>query len=339
MTPTIHHFFEALSLPRVSFETLAAIRPELRGDASPAICRRTRFAEAEVTLDGAKHLLCCPLCSAAILSVESSAARLKYTQSRFLTSYRILRHEMRYTDATGHGHLCDVVLHSLPAGRPLSEALDEGVCGEEIAEELQRMQQEFLTLGFTHGSICAGNIYLTPAGRLVAVRYHHSRFGEGSDAEAFEALRRLVSEKSLGGVLHDLPAPTYRATQPDFSHHRRVGRMAEQLILVEDEAGYGFVDTSARTVIEPQFKWAEEFREGRAEVETASGCMGLIDKRGRYVIEPLYAIVDYDDRTGISRVRQGEQWALFDYEGQQLTDFAPREQTFAEGLNFATNKS
>ena len=52
------------------------------------------------------------------------------------------------------------------------------------------------------------------------------------------------------------------------------------------------MDTENNPVIRPQYTWAGDFREGRAEVETPSG-MGLIDRQGRYVIPPEYEIVDY----------------------------------------------
>ena len=73
----------------------------------------------------------------------------------------------------------------------------------------------------------------------------------------------------------------------------------------------------------PQFVWAADFREGRAEVQTAQG-MGLIDKRGHYVIEPRYEIVDYNPYTGCSRIRSEGLWALADYNGRIVGGFTPR---------------
>ena len=96
--------------------------------------------------------------------------------------------------------------------------------------------------------------------------------------------------------------PSRYTTLPEFPGHLFVGEMSDQLVRVEDETGYGFVDTENRPVIAPQFVWAADFREGRAEVQTAQG-MGPIDKRGHYVIEPRYEIVDYNPYTGCSRIR------------------------------------
>ena len=78
-------------------------------------------------------------------------------------------------------------------------------------------------------------------------------------------------------------------------------------------------------MIPSQFLWAGDFHEGRAEVQTADGRMGLIDKTGRYVLEPHYEIVEYDDRTGRLLARFDGRWAAFDYEGRQLTEFGAVE--------------
>ena len=97
------------------------------------------------------------------------------------------------------------------------------------------------------------------------------------------------------------------------------------MICVEDAEGYGYVDTQNRYLIAPQYRWSNDFHEGRAEVQTADGRMGLIDKTGRYVLEPHYEIVEYDDRTGRLLARLDGRWAAFDYEGRQLTEFGAVE--------------
>ena len=89
---------------------------------------------------------------------------------------------------------------------------------------------------------------------------------------------------------------------------------------MEDDNGFGFVDTDNNPVIPAQFVWAGDFREGRAEVQTQTG-MGLIDRRGCYVIPPEYEIVDYDPAASVVHVRNNGHWALFDYLGRRLTEF------------------
>ena len=98
----------------------------------------------------------------------------------------------------------------------------------------------------------------------------------------------------------------------------------EWLIAVEDNEGWGFVDSQNRYIIPPQYLWVNDFREGRTEVETAEG-MGLIDKQGNYIIPPLYKIVDYNPHKGESMVFDGNGWSVFDYSGKQLCPFGEVE--------------
>ena len=106
---------------------------------------------------------------------------------------------------------------------------------------------------------------------------------------------------------------------PRLDGHLSVRPIREGLAAVEDESGWGFVDSENRSVVPSVYLWVNDFCEGRAEVETAKG-MGLIDKAGRYIIEPRYEVVEYDSRSGRSMARQREEWIEFDYSGQRLVE-------------------
>ena len=156
--------------------------------------------------------------------------------------------------------------------------------------------------------------------RLLPLRYAYMRFDGGDDAPQFDALRAFVAEKaSVAQMMCDTSAE-YSAPCTAFRNHLWVGHMFEQMICVEDAEGYGYVDTQNRYLIAPQYRWANDFHEGRAEVQTRTG-MGLIDREGGYVIPPEYEIVDYDPAVSIVHVRHGGRWALFDYLGRRLTEF------------------
>ena len=279
--PTLYNFTEALQAPDLAFSTLRDCHPRRTATGGVALSRTSRFAEAEIEWQSRKYLLCFPLSTASIFAVEQTAARLRYLRTPLLTEYTILRDEMTYTDDTGTTRTCDVVLHRLPEGRPLSVCAAE-FDAESLRSALDKLEAGLSELGFSHNNLKPGNLYVTSDGRLIPVRYHFARFGEGHDAEGFERLRQFVREQ-----------------------------------------GDGVVDTENRPVIAPQFVWAADFREGRAEVQTAQG-MGLIDKRGHYVIEPRYEIVDYNPYTGCSRIRSEGLWALADYNGRIVGGFTPR---------------
>ena len=174
---------------------------------------------------------------------------------------------MTYTDDTGTTRTCDVVLHRLPEGRPLSVCAAE-FDAESLRSALDKLEAGLSELGFSHNNLKPGNLYVTSDGRLIPVRYHFARFGEGHDAEGFERLRQFVREQGGKGQMLCDAEPSRYTTLPEFPGHLFVGEMSDQLVRVEDETGYGFVDTENRPVIAPQFVWAADFREGRAEVQT-----------------------------------------------------------------------
>lgn len=336
MYPAIQQFEQGLLTPRQSLRTLSEARFD-RDETSGVlrIERTTLFAEVQCTIGGRPHLLCCPLSALAQRLAETSAQRLKYRRAEFLLSWRLLRDELTYLDATGTRHTCDLILQELPAeGRPLAEFVRTADRTRLLAA-LDKLQTDLRNEHITHNNLKASNLWVTPDYRLYPLRYAYVRTGEEAeereaDTTRFEALRSFIAENareqsSDPAQLMCDTASAYHTPLPDFSNHRWIGPMSEQLLCVEDDAGYGYVDTANSYVIEPHFRWANDFREGRAEVETADSRMGLIDKTGRYVIEPIYEIVEYDDRTGRSLVRLDGRWAAFDYEGRQLTDFGAVE--------------
>lgn len=90
--------------------------------------------------------------------------------------------------------------------------------------------------------------------------------------------------------------------------------MAKSLFPVIQNDKYGYIDTSGRVVIEPQFDGAWSFSEGLASVEV-NGKRGYIDKSGRVVIEPQF------DGTGsfsegLAEVGIDDKWGYIDKSGK-----------------------
>lgn len=209
---------------------------------------------------------------------ETTAQRLKYHPAEFLLPWRMLRGEFTYTDATGTQRTCDLVAQELPAeGEPLATAVGHADC-DRLLSALDTLQRQLAQAGLTHNNLKAANLWMTPDYRLLPLRYAYMRFDGGDDAPQFDALRAFVAEKaSVAQMMCDTSAE-YSAPCTAFRNHLWVGHMFEQMICVEDAEGYGYVDTQNRYLIAPQYRWANDFHEGRAEVQTADGRMGLIDK-------------------------------------------------------------
>lgn len=321
MTPTIETFTRALSAPDLSFATLTDARAATDANGLPLLQRTTRFAEARIAWRGEQWLLFLPLSPAALPRIERTASALRRLNSAWLAEYRILPQELRWIDAAGNVQPCDLVLQHLPAGRDFEEALLHEHAAT-LSAALDALQQELLRIGFMHHNLKPANLRWS-GGRFIPLRYHDAHVGEASpdDAEAFAALRSRIAEVTGSREANDACAaysPLHR-----LEGHRWTSHVFEGLVCVEDETGYGYVDTANRPVIAPQFRWAGDFHEGRAEVQTDRG-MGLIDRTGRWVIPDQYEIVDYDPVESVVRVRQNGRWALFDYLGRRLTEFGTK---------------
>ena len=316
MIVTLQHFSRALLTPDLSLATLSDARAVTEPNGIPRLVRTTRFAEAEVEWRGERWLVAMPLNPSAMPRIERTVSALRKLNTGYLAECRILPGEMRWHDATGAERHTDLVLQHLPAGREFAEALlaeDKAT----LLAALDTLETALRELNFSHNNLRAGNLRWS-GGRFVPLRYHDAHFGPSGDGAAFESLREQVRRTADPMCVGDTEAvytPHRRLTG-----HRWTSHVFEGLVCVEDDEGFGFVDTENNPVIRPQYTWAGDFREGRAEVETPSG-MGLIDRQGRYVIPPEYEIVDYAPAESVVRVRKDGRWAEFDYLGRRLTEF------------------
>ena len=321
MIVTLQHFSRALLTPDLSLAMLADARPVTEPNGMPRLVRTTRFAEAEVEWRGERWLVAMPLNPSAMPRIERTVSALRKLNTGYLAECRILPGEMRWHDAAGTERHTDLVLQHLPAGREFAEAL--------LAEDkttllaaLDALQAALGELEFTHNNLKEANLRWH-RGRFVPIRYYDARIGAAepgtADREAFDVLRHRIAEAPVPRqTANDVTVP-YNPLR-SLTGHRWTSHVFEGLVCVEDDNGFGFVDTDNNPVIPAQFVWAGDFREGRAEVQTQTG-MGLIDRRGCYVIPPEYEIVDYDPAASVVHVRNNGHWALFDYLGRRLTEF------------------
>lgn len=88
---------------------------------------------------------------------------------------------------------------------------------------------------------------------------------------------------------------------------------------VRDTGGWRYVGRDDVPVIDRVWAYAAPFREGRAEVGGEEG-MGLIDKQGRHILEPVYEEVAWDEYWGLVAVMAEGRWSLLDREGKPLTE-------------------
>jgi hypothetical protein len=73
---------------------------------------------------------------------------------------------------------------------------------------------------------------------------------------------------------------------PDGSYSSPVSRFSEGLAAVKTDDGWGFIDTTGKMVIDPQFDNVESFQDGMAFV-TILGKEAYITKTGAFVVDPF----------------------------------------------------
>ncbi len=321
MTPTIQTFTRALLTPDLAFDKLADARAVVGADGLPKLMRTTRFADTEIEWQGHRWLLSLPLSSSAILSIERTVSRIGRLNSDWLTPCRILPGEMRWSDPAGQERRCDLLIQHLPDGISFREALGK-LPTDRLLSALGELQKALRELDFAHGNLRETNLRWV-GDRFIPLRYHDARFGRCEiDEPAFDALREEVLRHSDPMRVSDVETE-YNPLRK-LTGHRWVYPVSEGLACVEDDSGWGFVDTENRVVIPSTFHWACSFHEGRAEVETETG-MGLIDRQGNWIIPPVYEIIDYDPVESNVFVRKEGLWAEFDYLGRQQSEFGERE--------------
>ncbi|MBE6204781.1 MAG: WG repeat-containing protein [Rikenellaceae bacterium] len=308
---TISDLRSALTHPRTHFRSLGRLRWN-----GGEIVRSTLFAEAVVECDGERLRLCMPLASLSLARVERFMPQKRHLLSTSVPELRLLRGEM----ATERGDAVDILCERVPDALPMADAVASVNDNEEASAligALDALQARLRAADVSHNNVREQNLLLDAEGEAHLVRWYYATVGTGGDDEAFEELRRKIASAADGLSVGDV-ADGYDAL-PRLDGHLSVRPIREGLAAVEDESGWGFVDSENRSVVPSVYLWVNDFREGRAEVETAKG-MGLIDKAGRYIIEPRYEVVEYDSRSGRSMARQREEWIEFDYSGQRLVE-------------------
>jgi hypothetical protein len=86
------------------------------------------------------------------------------------------------------------------------------------------------------------------------------------------------------------------------------------LFPVWDNGGWGYVDGRGLLRIPTTYRWASDFYDGRALVETATG-KGFINAEGEYAVPPIYREAT-DFREGLAAVRDRTGWHLLDVTGR-----------------------
>lgn len=312
------HFIETLEFPTKALSNAlggGSLR-FIRGvDGAIQLQRRSTVLEAQATIEGGVLLISIPLHEEAMMRCHHIAHFIRNAQSPFLSSYTLLKDGARLGDS---GSYCDLILERIPEAPTLEQYLEGGCRSRQLLEMLRELHKEFQRIGFSHNNLKEENLLITPAKQLLAIRPHLASLnGEtAGEREAFRLLRQKIHQADATPWIQaveqrkriEMPSPT-GARWP----------ASEGLFCVKEGRKYGYKECSGEWAIAPRYYRAENFREGRAEVQSSTGA-GLIDKSGNYIISPHYEMIDYNELTGITRARKKGVWYRFDYMGKPLEE-------------------
>lgn len=323
MASTILSLKEALHAPQRAFSALRSL-----SWAEQSVVRSTHFAETQIEWQGQSYMLYMPLTAHATRRIERFVTHKRHLTSQYVPKVTILQNEMIYEQA-GLTLKCDIVIEELQATMPLKDAIAtiaNHAEAETLISSLDKLQQELVRADVSHNNIRVENIMLDSQNEAHLIRWYYatpSADNGQNDREGFSAVKEQIMEQTHAMELHDYTS-TYNITPIDEVTYKDVRFLHEGLIAFMSDEGWGFMDSQHRVVITPQYLWVNDFREGRAEVETSDG-MGLIDKEGTLIIPAKYQIVDYDPHSGNSEVQQNGEWALFNYQGAMIRDWGEHE--------------
>jgi hypothetical protein len=290
MTLTISQYLEALGSPDGRTRTLEMLRTV--NDDSGAVMFSVPghgLVDFEVIAGFERHTLRCPLAEGDLRALAKKDQGLR---SKYFSEWRLLEKEMVLFDNDGVPFEVDILARKATEGEPLVEYLDRASVRGDISA-IKAMSRDVEKLfAWAHDinrGVAMDKVLVATDGSLKLKSF--------SAADDTERIRRML--RSI--------ASTQKPGEPEI------------IRLVRDGGGWMYVDRIGRAVIDDVWRTAEPFRGGRAEVGTPEG-LGLIDTRGRRVIEPIYEELVWDDYWGLATVMREGRWSLIDSDGKVLTE-------------------
>lgn len=316
--PSVTDFIRSLASPAEHFATLPDFTVETCGGRA-VVNRTSLFAEARIEIDGEPFMLCLPVRPESMSEIEPALFLLRRAGGGGAVGCRILSDEYSFVDEWGHLCRCDLLLHPLPEGELLNNAVTH-FSRSTLLQALEQLRAEFLRCGVRHRNLKPSNLVFGSDGRLRAIRCYY-----------------LVSESEPAAIEAEFAAvKEYIEEHSDECDDQQLARIEAELLCGFDEIFppsdmmrmvrrgelYGFVDAEGRMAVEPQFTYAERFCENRAIVECGRGHQGVIDRCGNYILEPVFDMV-YRTGDGNFRVLRNRMVGEFGYLGEELVPMQP----------------
>lgn len=232
---------------------------------------------------------------------------------------RIIEEEILYNGFNAGS--CPLIIESMPDGIRLNEAIYT-FSQSKLLEGLEAFKAYLQRLDISQNRLNTNNIVIDDSNQWHSICNYNLTRGFGNDSRSFMALERNINSSALPDK------PTAKSLEQlrlysitTDKEGNTIYPIVESCRRFTSKRGVGFKDKYDNVIIKDEFLWASDFSSNRAVVKLKNSKMGIIDRKGRYVIKPLYSSVDYNPMDGISIVHRGEEQTRFNYLGEQIEEW------------------
>ncbi|MFM7078332.1 MAG: WG repeat-containing protein [Bacteroidota bacterium] len=131
-----------------------------------------------------------------------------------------------------------------------------------------------------------------------------------------EGLAWIVEESSFPVAIDNTGKPIVNLKNAESARNYSDG-VAAYSILTNNGLAWGFVDKTGKSVIRPNFKECGDFSEGMCVVKSPNRTYGYIDKSGKLTIPYQFEKAE-PFSNGVAAVRSNRKWGLIDKSGRYL---------------------
>lgn len=274
------------------------------------------IALMEGSLDGRQLLFYAPI------TTNGATMIRKAVECATATAYcdiSIIENEIIYS-GLGSGS-CLLTMETMPEGIRLNEAIYT-LSRSRLQKGLEELKARLKTLDISHNNLNTNNIIIDRENRWHTICNYNLVLGYGGDSEGFADIERKI--ESIAMV--DEPSAAREEQQRLHSITTdedgfTIYPIVESCRRFSSRNGVGFKDRYGNVIIADEYLSATDFVCNRSVVQLKDSKMGIIDRKGRYIIEPKYSSVDYNPMDGISIVHDGELECRFNYLGEQLEEW------------------
>ena len=277
MIITISQYIEALCSPDGRTRSLRRLAPVYDEVGRPVLAMPGHgLVDFEVTVDGVRHTLRCPLTrgETAARRLRALAGRDRGLGGRFFTEWKMLESEIVLFDEAGEALEVDILVRPTPAGESLADFLDRAAAGEETepVEAARRSFEELVRWADRVGrsGIALHRLTVDPDGAVFL-----TGFSATDERERIaEMVRSAAPQKET-------------APEPPPGYEEWIWNESLSLATTMAEGRWGVADATGLLLTTEPYEWLGEWSEGLLLAQKGGKC-GFIDTTGHQTIPFIY---------------------------------------------------